>query len=271
MPGTDAAHPAYARAMGTLPEAAVSLFRTPPDRFIVERDALVKELRASGRDDDAAAVKALRKPTATVWALNQVAEREPDALAALFETGRALRAAQSEALAGDTSGALIDAGSARRAAVARLTTATVAVLDEAGHKGAAQTDSIAQALEAASVDADIGAKLSAGTLEKVPTASSDMGLGGLPAMTALTGGGEASGEPSGPTRAELSRIGRARDAARTNAGRRRASADRLARQITEQEEMLERLRVEHAEAESAALEAEMDAERAARAADDAGV
>ena len=28
--------PAYARAMGTLPEAAIALFRTPPDRFIAE-------------------------------------------------------------------------------------------------------------------------------------------------------------------------------------------------------------------------------------------
>jgi hypothetical protein len=257
--------------MGTLPAAAIALFRTPPDRFVAERDALVKELRDAGHDEDAAAVKALRKPTATVWALNQLADREPDALAALFDAGRALRAAQSEAIAGDTSGALVDAGSARRASVGRLTAATVAILDEGGHRGAAQADAIGQALEAASIDADIGAELSAGTLEKLPTAASDMGLGGLPAMTALTGGGTASAEPGGLSRAERSRLGRERDSARTNAGRRRATADRLARQISEQEAALERLRVEHAEAESAALEAELDAERAARAADDAGV
>ena len=256
--------------MGTLPEAAIALFRTPPDRFIAERDALVKELRAAGRGDDAAAVKAMRKPTATVWALNQLADREPDALAALFEAGRALRAVQSEAIAGDTSGALVEAGSERRSAVGRLTRTTVAILDEGGHRGAAQADAIALALEAASVDADIGAELAAGTLEKVPTAASDMGLGGFPAMTALTGGGTAS-EPSGPSRADLSRLRRERDAARSNAGRRRATADRLAKQISEQESALDRLRAEHAEAESAALEAEMGAERAAHAADDAGV
>jgi hypothetical protein len=256
--------------MGTLPAAAIALFRTPPDRFVAERDALVTGLREAGHDDDAAAVKALRKPTATVWALNQLADREPDGLAALFDAGRALRAAQSEAIAGDTSGALVDAGSARRASVGRLTTATVAILDEAGHRGAAQADAIGQALEAASIDANIGAELSAGTLEKLPTAASDMGLGG-PAMTALTGGGSAPADGNGPSRAERSRLGRERDSARTNAGRRRATADRLARQISEQEAALERLRVEHAEAESAALEAEMDAERAARAADDAGV
>jgi hypothetical protein len=256
--------------MDTLPQDAIALFRTPPDRFVAERDALAKELRSAGRDDDAAAVKALRKPTATVWALNQLAEREPDALGALFEAGRALRAAQSEAIAGSSSNALVEAGAERRAAVGRLTSATVAILDDGGHRGAAQTDAVAKALEAASVDADIGAELAAGTLEKLPTAPSDMGLGGLPAMTALTGGAEA-GEPSGPSRAEASRMRRERDAARTNAGRRRATADRLAKQIDEQTEALERLRAEHAEAESAALEAEMEAERAARAADDAGV
>ena len=257
--------------MGTLPEAAIALFRTPPDRFIAERDALVKELRAAGRDEDAAAVKALRKPTATVWALNQLADREPDALSAVFEAGRSLRAAQSDAIAGSSSNELVEAGTARRSAVGRLTAATVAILDEGGHRGAAQTDAIATALEAASVDADIGAELAAGTLEKVPTASSDMGFGGLPAMTALTGGGEATGASSGLSRAEASRLRRERDAARTNADRRRATTDRLATQIAEQEQALERLRAEHAEAESAALEAETQAERAARAADDAGV
>jgi hypothetical protein len=257
--------------MGTLPEAAIGLFRTPPDRFVAERDALVIELRAAGRDDDAAAVKALRKPTATVWALNQLADREPDALSAVFEAGRALRAAQSDAIAGSSSNALVEAGTLRRSAVGRLTAATVAILDEGGHRGAAQADAITQALEAASVDAEVGAELAAGTLEKLPTAPSDMGFGGLPAMTALTGGGGTAEEPSGPSRAEMSRLRRERDAARTNADRRRATADRLATQIAEQEEALERLRTEHAEAESSALEAATEAERAARAADDAGV
>src|SRR4051794_41951529 len=91
------APPAYARTMGTLPEAAIALFRTPPDRFVADRDALVKELRAAGRDDDAATVKALRKPTATVWALNQLADREPDALSAVVEAGRSVGAAPAGA------------------------------------------------------------------------------------------------------------------------------------------------------------------------------
>ena len=71
-----------------LPDEAAELFRVPPEDFIAERDALVQRLRAEGRDEDATAVKALRKPTTVVWALNQLATREPDALAAVFEAGR---------------------------------------------------------------------------------------------------------------------------------------------------------------------------------------
>ncbi len=256
--------------MGTIPEVAIALFRTPPDRFVAERDALVKELRAQGRDDDAATVKALRKPTATVWALNQLADRESEALAALFETGRALRAAQSDAIAGSSSAALVEAGAERRAAVGRLTTAAVAILDEGGHRGAAQSDAIALALEAAAVDPDLGAELAGGTLEKLPTAGGDMGFGGVPAMTALTGGADAAAA-GGPSRAEAARLRRERDTARAAAERRRAAADRLAHQLAEQRDALERLTAQHAEAESAALEAELEAERAARTADDAGV
>jgi hypothetical protein len=257
--------------MGTIPEVAIALFRTPPDRFVAARDALVKDLRTQGRDDDATTVKALRKPTATVWALNQLADHEAEALAALFETGRALRAAQSDAIAGSSSAALVEAGAERRAAVGRLTTAAVAILDGGGHRGAAQSDAIAQALEAASVDTDAGAELAAGTLEKLPAARGDMGFGGLPAMTALTGGAADAPSAGGPTRAEAARLRRERDTARAVAERKRAAADRLAGQIGEQRDALERLAAQHADAESAALEAELDAERAARAAEDAGV
>ena len=88
-----------------LPDEAAELFRVPPADFIAERDALVQRLRAEGRDADATAVKALRKPTTVVWALNQLAARDPDALAAVFEAGRDLQAAQQAALAGKPSGA----------------------------------------------------------------------------------------------------------------------------------------------------------------------
>jgi len=253
--------------MAEIPDDARGLFRVPPDRFVAQRDALVKQLGVDGRNADAVAVKALRKPTASVWALNQLSDREPEALAALFEAGRALRAAHQEALAGGSVD-LVAAATTRREAVDRLTTATVASMREAGQQGDHQAAQIATALATASTDPAVGALLAAGTLERMPTTSSDMGFGDLPAMSAVPGGGTAEIPESGPSRAEIAHIRRERDAARKTAAKRRATADRLASQLNELSAKLEQLRTEHAEAESAALESELEAERAAKRADD---
>ena len=121
--------------VGDPPAEAADLFRVAPERFIVERDALVKQLRADGRDEEAIAVKALRKPTAVVWALNQLASRDPDGLSGLFDAGRALRAAQQAALTGKGGDELVGAAAARRAAVTQLTWSAVAIMDDAGQRG----------------------------------------------------------------------------------------------------------------------------------------
>ncbi len=250
------------------PAEAADLFRVAPERFIVERDGLVKQLRADGRDEDAAVVKALRKPTAVVWALNQLASRDPDGLTGLFDAGRALRAAQQAALTGKGGDELVGAAAARRAAVTQLTTSAVAILDEAGQRGANQADSIASALEAASTDPAAGADLAAGALQKLPATTGDLGFGDIPAIATVPGGGEP--QPEDTPRADLPRLRRERVAARKTAITRRSTADRLATQLSDLTARLERLRAEHADAESAALEAELDAERAARRLDEEG-
>jgi len=249
-----------------LPSEAAALFRVPPEGFIVERDALVQGLRAEGRNEDATAVKSLRKPTTLVWALNQLATREPDALADVFEAGRNLRAAQQTALAGKPSGAeeLRVTTAARRDAVARARDAAVAILDEAGHRGAGQADAIATALEAASTDTASGAALAAGTLQRPPAAAAGLGFAELPTMTALSGGG--AGKPA--AKRDTARRRKDRDAAQARARNRRSAADRLARQLAEARERVARLEREHAAAESGALAAETEAERAERRPED---
>jgi len=252
--------------MSEPPAEASALFRVEPGNFVAERDALVKQLKNDARDDDAAAIKALRKPTAVVWALNQLASRAPADLASLFDAGRALRAAQQAALTGKSGDDLVAAAAARRAAVTQLTAAAIAVLDDTGHRGAAQTDAIASALEVASIDPSAGAHLAAGTLQGMPAATGDLGFGDIPVMTTVPGGAEA---PAGePPRADVARLRRERDAARKTARTRRATADRLAAQVDDLAARLEQLRTEHATAESAALEAELDAERASRRLDE---
>ena len=200
-----------------------------------------------------------------MWALNQLASREPDALAALFEAGRDLRAAQQAALAGKPSGAeeLRVTTAARRDAVARARDAAVAILDEAGHRGPGQADAIASALEAASTDTAAGAALASGTLVKAPSAAG-LGFGELPTMTAVPGGGGGKATPAPDT----ARRRREREAARTRARNRRAAADRLARQLADARERVTGLERDHAAAEAEALAAETEAERAEREPDD---
>ena len=70
------------------------LFAPEPKDFTATRDALVRDSRPPTATDEAAEVKALRKPTVAVAAVNRVARTHADQVAALVEIGdRARRAA----------------------------------------------------------------------------------------------------------------------------------------------------------------------------------
>jgi hypothetical protein len=56
-----------------LPREAEKLLGSSSSEFVAERDRLARELREAGRADDAAAVAALRKPSAVVFAVNRAA------------------------------------------------------------------------------------------------------------------------------------------------------------------------------------------------------
>ena len=82
-----------------LATAIVAVYRAPLEHFISRRDELAKQLRAEKRRDDAALVKALRKPSRIAWTLDGVVHEDPasiDRLAAAIaeaQTGADLRAA----------------------------------------------------------------------------------------------------------------------------------------------------------------------------------
>lgn len=76
------------------------LFAVPPAEFTQARNALAKELRAAGKDEEARRVAALRKPTAALWVVNQLARTAPDQVKALIEAARRMRRAHGEG-AGD--------------------------------------------------------------------------------------------------------------------------------------------------------------------------
>lgn len=82
------------------------LFALAPEGFTAARDALARRLRSEGDREAATAVKALRRPTAAAWALNQVVRQHRDEVEALVHAGEALAEAQQEALAGSPAASL---------------------------------------------------------------------------------------------------------------------------------------------------------------------
>jgi hypothetical protein len=82
-------------------EAAVAaLYRLPLSEFVAARDQLARQLRAAGDRDAARQVAALRRPSTSAWAANQLAHAAPHAMAELLDAGAALQQAQQAALAG---------------------------------------------------------------------------------------------------------------------------------------------------------------------------
>jgi hypothetical protein len=74
--------------------AVEGLRAVPPSRFIRERDARAAALAKAGKADEARAVKALRRPSPSLWAVNQLARVDPKGLGAFLQTAGQLRATQ---------------------------------------------------------------------------------------------------------------------------------------------------------------------------------
>jgi len=141
--------------------------------FVARRDALVKQLKKDGDKDAAAAVKALRKPSAVAGAVNRVAREQAGDIDALLAAGQAVRAAQMKAVQGRDDGGLRTASRDWRALIQTLAGAVAKLA------GAQYRDDAAATFEAASADDALGAVLKAGRLTAAfePTG---FGLAGMP-------------------------------------------------------------------------------------------
>ncbi|HEY6723018.1 MAG TPA: hypothetical protein VI197_03275, partial [Polyangiaceae bacterium] len=64
--------------------AMASLFRAPLDEFVALRKSLSAKLKAGGDSVAAARVAKLKRPTVSVWAVNQLWWNERAAFEALF-------------------------------------------------------------------------------------------------------------------------------------------------------------------------------------------
>jgi hypothetical protein len=130
--------------------AGDELFGLPPEEFVAARDEVARRLRREGDAEAARRVKALRRPSLSAWAVNQLARSQQRALEGLLAAGERLRAAHQAALAGGDAAELRSATRAEREAVAGLVSAALDRLREAGHPTTETTrDRIAATLHAA--------------------------------------------------------------------------------------------------------------------------
>ena len=72
------------------------LYRVPLSEFVFLRNALATELKKAGDADGAKRVKALVKPNASAWAVNQLYWKEPLSFDALIAAGDHYREVLSE-------------------------------------------------------------------------------------------------------------------------------------------------------------------------------
>lgn len=139
--------------MTDLTASVAALFAGPVERFVPERDALVKRLRTAGDEDAANEVKALRKPTAAAAALNQLAD-DP-VIQQLCDLGERLRDAQQRVDAP----AMRDLSGERSARINRL-------LDRLGQPTGSLREQIVATATAALADPAAGVALQSGRLTK---------------------------------------------------------------------------------------------------------
>jgi hypothetical protein len=231
------------------------LYGLPLDEFVIQRDALAKQLRADGDRQAASAVKALRKPTAGAWALNQAVRRRREETGALLAAGERLRAAHQALLSGGGRDELRQAMGEQRALSTVLADCAEAIASETGKSGPALKERVRSTLHAAALEDDVREQLAAGRLVREREA---VGLGGV-------FGESDAPAPAAPAPAAPGRAGRAKRAERPEQAE-RAEAQQL---VAEAQAALEQAQAAVEEARAAHEDASERLEAARAAASDA--
>jgi hypothetical protein len=166
-----------------------ALYGLPLEEFTPARDRLAKELRGAGDRGAADWVKALKKPSATAWIVNQLARTQAGDAKRVLGSGDAVRAAQERALSGK--GKQGELGAATReygAAMQALIDKAPGLLDSQGHSPSATTlERAAETLRAIATDDEARAGFASGRLTRERQAA---GLG-----FALADAGESAPAP----------------------------------------------------------------------------
>ena len=213
-----------------VPEDAHALFSLDPRDFVTARDHVATKLRKEGAKEEANAVKALRRPTVPVWALNQVARERPDEIEALVAASSEAQAAKDK----DVRAAL----ARRRDRMHDVLVLTRQMIDGSGRPADQHELEITSALSTILASEELTRDLRNGVLTQVADESAPIewpDVSGTPL-------------PQGPSR-ELIK-------ARAELERRRADAEEAASRLSDAQRALTAAQeaVERAEAEVARLE-----------------
>jgi len=168
-----------------MPGAAEDLYGLSLDEFTAARNKLSGELKKAGDAEGAAAVKSLKKPSVTAWAINQLARSHSDDVEALLDAGERLRRAQDAVMEGSDPAALRTAMADRRELVTNLSRRASKTLEKDGTKPSrTHLDRISATLMNAAVDDEARELLRTGTLIGDVEAADEIGsawtLGAVP-------------------------------------------------------------------------------------------
>jgi hypothetical protein len=144
---------------------AEDLYALPLDEFTAARNRLARDLARDGEKDEAARIKALRKPSVPAWLVNRLTRQHKKESKALLRAGERLRRAQEKALGGGGRAPLEKAIAAEREAVERLVAAARKIGDEGSRKASeANLARVQSTLHAVSLDEEVRAAFEAGEL-----------------------------------------------------------------------------------------------------------
>ncbi|MDX6520757.1 MAG: hypothetical protein QOF08_1362 [Gaiellales bacterium] len=149
------------------------------DEFTPARDETSRRLRDEGRREDAAAIKALRKPSNPAWVVNRLAREVPKIIEGLLDAGQRLRDTQ---LGGG--GSLKDAVERERVALDRAMRNAEEIATHAGLASASTLQRVRETLHLAALDPDVAGDIRRGVLTREGRAAAFTGLDGFAAQAA---------------------------------------------------------------------------------------
>ncbi|HYK04676.1 MAG TPA: hypothetical protein VE974_23185 [Thermoanaerobaculia bacterium] len=250
-----------------------ALFQLSLTEFTGARNALAKRLNNEGRTLDAERVKALAKPSAPAWVVNQLYWQDPKAIERLLTLGERARRAQTGQLKNADLRALIE--EKKQMTIALLTKAS-AIVEEAGQ--AASADSMRR------VSATLESLAAWGSMEGVPKAgrlTAELDPPGFDTLAVMMGGKKLEAEKvllfraSKPVedpaamRARLHEAVQAAEKARRDAERAESALARANARVAAVEKQKQEIDARYAEAKEAARLASSEAKKTAQAVADA--